>query len=112
MNWCGSNSKPTPSAGGLLPTRRISTPRSVHLCANYKTTQRKSVPSTKSRPSITQHECALTYVLINRPCQQRGQDAGSQKNPGAESTKTDRHDAIPFFAALENIVVVNDITVH
>jgi hypothetical protein len=38
----------------------------VHLCANYKTTPRKSVPSTKSHLSNTPHESEPTYGLINR----------------------------------------------
>ena len=37
--------------------------KSVHPCVNYKTTPRKSVPSTKSHPSNTPHE--PTYGLIN-----------------------------------------------
>jgi hypothetical protein len=37
----------------------------VHPCANYKTTPRKSVPSTKSHPSNTPHESEPTYGRIN-----------------------------------------------
>src|SRR5580700_7033289 len=59
MNWSGNTSKPTRLAEWRSPTRRISTPRSVHPCANYKTTPRKSVPSIKSHPSNTLHEVNL-----------------------------------------------------
>jgi hypothetical protein len=37
----------------------------VHPCANYKTTLKKSVPSTKSHPSNTPHKGEPTYGLIN-----------------------------------------------
>jgi hypothetical protein len=37
----------------------------VHLCANYKTTPRKFVPSTKSHLSNTPHDSEPTYGLIN-----------------------------------------------
>src|ERR1700730_17894383 len=59
MNWSGNTSKPTRLAEWRSPTKRISTPRSVHPCANYKTTPRKSVPSIKSHPSNTLHEVNL-----------------------------------------------------
>src|ERR1700674_2620231 len=59
MNWSGNISKPTRLAEWRSPTKRISTPRSVHPCANYKTTPRKSVPSIKSHPSNTLHEVNL-----------------------------------------------------
>src|ERR1700674_2917432 len=65
MNWCGSTSKPILSAGWRSPTKRISRPRSAHPCANYRTTRRKSVPSTKSHPLNTPHENEHTYGLIN-----------------------------------------------
>src|SRR5215510_8076705 len=67
MNWSGSTSKPIRSAEWRSPTKRISTPRSVHPCANYKTTPRKSAPSTKSQLSNTPHESEPTYGLINTP---------------------------------------------
>src|SRR3981081_3706157 len=59
MNWSGNISKPTRLAEWRSLTKRISTPRSVHPCANYKTTPRKSVPSIKSHPSNTLHEVNL-----------------------------------------------------
>src|SRR5262249_44466301 len=65
MNWSGNTSKPIRSAEWRSPTKRISTPRSVHPCANYKTTPRKSAPSTKSQLSNTPHESEPTYGLIN-----------------------------------------------
>src|ERR1700674_3474187 len=69
MNWCGSTSKPILSAGWRSPTKRISRPRSAHPCANYRTTRRKSVPSTKSHPLNTPHENEHTYGLINNLAQ-------------------------------------------
>src|SRR5262245_37382866 len=66
MNWSGNTSKPIRSAEWRSPTKRISTPRSVHPCANYKTTPRKSAPSTKSQLSNTPHESEPTYGLINK----------------------------------------------
>src|SRR6516162_3663197 len=65
MNWSGNTSKLIRSVEWLLPAKRISRPRSVHPCANCKTTRRKSVPSTKSHPSNTPPESAPTYGLIN-----------------------------------------------
>src|ERR1700675_158507 len=65
MNWSGSTSRPILSAGWRSPTKRISRPRSAHPCANYRTTRRKSVPSTKSHPLNTPHENEHTYGLIN-----------------------------------------------
>src|ERR1700675_9011 len=74
MNWSGNTSKPTRLAEWRSPTKQISTPRSVHLCANYKTTPRKSVPSTKSHLSNTPHESEPTYGLINIDEIQRAPD--------------------------------------
>src|SRR5262245_18768906 len=65
MNWSGNTSKPIRSAEWRSPTKRISTPRSVHPCANYKTTPRKSAPSTKSQLSNTPHDSEPTSGLIN-----------------------------------------------
>jgi hypothetical protein len=65
MNWSGNTSKPIRSAEWRSLTKRISTLRSVHPCANYKTTSGKSVPSTKSHPSNAPHESEPAYGLIN-----------------------------------------------
>ena len=65
MNWCGSTSRPTLSAAWRSPTSRISKPKSVHPCVNYKMIRRRSDLFTKSHPSNTPHESELTYGLIN-----------------------------------------------
>src|ERR1019366_8740768 len=43
-----------------------SRPRSVPPCASFKTTRKKSPPSTKSHRSDMPLECLVIYVLINR----------------------------------------------
>src|ERR1700676_4245973 len=67
MNWSGNISKPTRLAEWRSPPKRISTPRSVHPCANYKTTPRKSVLSIKSHPSNTLHEVNILMDLLIHP---------------------------------------------
>src|ERR1022692_2642374 len=66
MNWCGSTSRPTLSAAWRSPTSRISKPKSVHPCVNYKMIRRRSDLFTKSHPSNTPHDSAITYGLINK----------------------------------------------
>src|ERR1019366_3023509 len=46
--------------------RMTSRPRSVPPCASFKTTRKKSPPSTKSHRSDMPLECLVIYVLINR----------------------------------------------
>src|ERR1019366_9050628 len=45
--------------------RMTSRPRSVPPCASFKTTRKKSPPSTKSHRSDMPLECLVIYVLIN-----------------------------------------------
>src|SRR5271165_5180546 len=66
MNWFGNTSKATRLAVWRSPPRPISKPRSVHPCANCRTTRKRSAPSTKNHPSDTPHNRALTYGLINK----------------------------------------------
>src|SRR5271155_5794333 len=65
MNSFGNTLRPTLLAAWRSPTRMISKPRFAHPCVNCRTTRRKSNHSTKSHPSNTPHDRALTYGLIN-----------------------------------------------
>src|ERR1700693_3971299 len=88
MNWSGNISKPTRLAEWRSPTKRISTPRSVHPCANYKTTPRKSVLSIKSHPSTTLHEVKILMASLIHPGGRRQESHaneglwGPRRDPG------------------------------
>src|ERR1019366_10721278 len=70
--------------------RMTSRPRSVPPCASFKTTRKKSPPSTKSHRSDMPLECLVIYVLINNAVFVNEVCDASQQHQCAGRSRRDR----------------------